>query len=767
MRTILTLFFCLFLTGAVFAGQALRISTNQFGYYGDTVQVQITLENINPGIELGGFDISFEYNHLLSLNSLTSGSLISDCEWEYFSYTTPFTNTVRIVALADVNNGPYHPACYLDSLGIIATAEFVIYDPSTGDDRFLPIKWEWNDCGDNGISTRDGYALHVSNDVYGFDGYTYEIITRDTAFPSFYGMPFACMEDSTDNLLRTFDFYNGGINSHYIDTVPPIALCPDDTLVSNEPGQCGANVEYEAYAFDNLGGAWINSFPPSGSYFYTGTNEVTCVAYDSSGNTDTCRFNVIVVDNEYPSITCPENISTDVEPGQCGAFVTYEILADDNCPVVNISSDPPSGSFFPPGSTMVNCQAVDISGNETICSFQVLVIDTIPPQITCPENMIVANDPGQCGAIVNFEADVYDNCNVWTNSWPSSGSYFEIGTTIVNYISVDSYGNGSVCTLSVTVEDTEPPVITCPDDITISNTPGECGAIVNFDISAEDNCGFADLITAPTSGSFFDVGTTSVTSIALDENGNADSCNFNIIVNDIELPVAVCPVDISVINDSGMYGATVYYEPYMTDNCSGWIYSVPESGTFFEPGITEVYSIAVDQSGNEDTCSFNVEVTLVDTDNDGYNDWIDNCPFVYNPEQLNDDGDSFGNLCDNCPAVTNNDQADFDNDSLGDLCDNCSEVYNPQQEDNDLDGIGDDCCCVFRGNVDNIVNSIPIDIADLVYLVSYIFKGGAIPPCPAHGDVNAEGGPELPINVSDLTYLVNYIFRGGPPPPEC
>ena len=105
-------------------------------------------------------------------------------------------------------------------------------------------------------------TLHASNIVYGFDGTEFNIITADTAFPTYYGMPASCAEDSSANLIRTFDFYNGGINSHYIDTIPPIALCPDDTLVFNDPDLCGATVTFEAYAFDNLGGAWIECSPP-------------------------------------------------------------------------------------------------------------------------------------------------------------------------------------------------------------------------------------------------------------------------------------------------------------------------------------------------------------------------------------------------------------------------------------------------------------------------------------------------------------------------
>ena len=60
----------------------------------------------------------------------------------------------------------------------------------------------------------------------------------------------------------------------------------------------------------------------------------------------------------------------------------------------------------------------------------------------------------------------------------------------------------------------------------------------------------------------------------------------------------------------------------------------------------------------------------------------------------------------------------------------CIYDYNPLQEDSDLYGIGDSCevttCCLLRADVDH--NGSGPDIADLVYLVNYMFNGGPAPP---------------------------------------
>ena len=72
------------------------------------------------------------------------------------------------------------------------------------------------------------------------------------------------------------------------------------------------------------------------------------------------------------------------------------------------------------------------------------------------------------------------------------------------------------------------------------------------------------------------------------------------------------------------------------------------------------------------------------------------------------------------------------------------------------------CCTGIRGNVNGDPGD-QINVADLTYLVSYLFKGGPAPPCFEEGDVNGDGK----INVSDLTYVVSYLFKGGPAPADC
>lgn len=108
---------------------------------------------------------------------------------------------------------------------------------------------------------------------------------------------------------------------------------------------------------------------------------------------------------------------------------------------------------------------------------------------------------------------------------------------------------------------------------------------------------------------------------------------------------------------------------------------------------------------------------------------------------------------------------DSDGDGVYSGCDNCEEVYNPDQSDSNYNGLGDACddyCCVRRGNVDGIGYHRP-NIADMYYMVDYMFNQGPAPTCLHEADLDANDV----IEIVDLVYLIEYVFYIGPPPEPC
>ena len=231
-----------------------------------------------------------------------------------------------------------------------------------------------------------------------------------------------------------------------------------------------------------------------------------------------------------------------------------------------------------------------------------------PCTLTCPANVIAANDPGQCGAVVVYPQPT-GGCSAACS--PVSGSFFPKGTTIVTCTS------GSLnCSFTVTVSDGEAPVLACPASTTVGNDPGLCGAVVSYAAPAvTDNCsGGSAPVCAPAAGTFFALGTTTVTCAATDASGNQGTCSFTVTVSDTEPPTIVCPPNVmttATMLQGTTVGATVSYgAPAVTDNCSGAGAPVctPASGSFFAVGTTTVTCMATDGSGNSASCSFTVAV---------------------------------------------------------------------------------------------------------------------------------------------------------------
>ena len=323
-------------------------------------------------------------------------------------------------------------------------------------------------------------------------------------------------------------------------------------------------------------------------------------------------------------ITCPANITQTNDPNQCGAVVTYPPpTPNGSCGTLTCS--PASGSFFPVGTTTVSCTS---SAGPT-CSFTVTINDTQPPTITCPANITVSNDPGQCGAVVNYPPPtVSDNCPGVgaTVCAPASGSFLPRGTTTVTCTVSDAAANHSSCSFAVTVNDTEPPTITCPAKITQSNDSNQCGAVVNYPLpTVSDNCpGVGTPVCSPALGSFFPVGTTTVTCTVSDESANQSSCTFTITVNDTQPPTISCPPNqTGVTNQNACPDANClvvnFAPPVASDNCPGVVVVCnPPSGSCFPVGVTTVTCTATDASGNTATCSFTVttfDVALQDDSN--------------------------------------------------------------------------------------------------------------------------------------------------------
>jgi len=194
--------------------------------------------------------------------------------------------------------------------------------------------------------------------------------------------------------------------------------------------------------------------------------------------------------------------------------------------------------------------------------------DTEAPVITAPADISVIATSA-AGTTVSYTAPVgTDNCSVTTalTAGFADGATFPIATTVVTYTATDASGNTALASFNVSVTGIAPEIVG-PANITVNNDAGLCGATVNF--TATETVGIpASVITysiAP--GSFFGVGTTTVTATATNAVGTSIA-TFDVTVNDNQAPTITSPFDITTNVDSGICGAVVNYDiPTASDNC--------------------------------------------------------------------------------------------------------------------------------------------------------------------------------------------------------
>jgi gliding motility-associated-like protein len=416
------------------------------------------------------------------------------------------------------------------------------------------------------------------------------------------------------------------------DSSAPVFVvpCPMDQFVQ-AGNQCMAIANWVIpTAFDtcdNMVMQALSTFAP-GQSFMSGTTLVTYTATDKSGNSNTCSFEVNVIESTAPTITCPANLTINITGNTCDTTVFWiPATATDNCPgFVSVGGNFSPGMSLPVGATIVRYTATDVSGNNATCTFTVSVKEGIKPTIQCPPNVTasVSNSmPGVCGGIATWPLPlVNDNCNplaLMLTSTHTSGSFFPLGNTFVTYGVTDASGNVASCNLVVSISDKTAPVFSyCPPEQIFTLHPDSCSVTVNWIAPAEtdilESCGLDTLYSLQgfTSPHSFSVGNNAVIYFAIDQAGNLGQCEFKIQVRDTVAPVlATCPKD-TVIASTGCSVPFNFVLPGATDNCDNnvTVTSMPANGTILAAGSVTTFKIrAQDNYSNRDSCLFTVTVS--------------------------------------------------------------------------------------------------------------------------------------------------------------
>ncbi len=182
----------------------------------------------------------------------------------------------------------------------------------------------------------------------------------------------------------------------------------------------------------------------AGNYFVTVTDAVGC----------TVSGWVVLAENDVmpPTLVLQDTFLLFIQNTQA---VFDAVMADngsfDNCSLVNLQASQELFGCDDIGVNEVTISASDWNGNQASANIIVLVRDTVPPSLSCPDNIVTTD----CGAIDYVTPSANDNCGLESVSLVEgleSGASFPIGETPVTWEAVDLDGNISQCSFSVTVE---------------------------------------------------------------------------------------------------------------------------------------------------------------------------------------------------------------------------------------------------------------------------------------------------------------------------
>ena len=147
-------------------------------------------------------------------------------------------------------------------------------------------------------------------------------------------------------------------------------------------------------------------------------------------------------------------------------------------------------------------------------------------------------------------------------------------------------------TLTVTVTaETGAPTINCPTQPVTANTaPGMCKAVVNFTVTATDNCDTTVSIDCqPPSGSEFQTGTTTVNCTATDDSMNTSTCSFSVVVSDNEQPQITPKAAVSLVPGN---------HKYVMLNLSAMVASVSDNCTALSASDVVISAVTSDEPDN-------------------------------------------------------------------------------------------------------------------------------------------------------------------------
>ena len=311
---------------------------------------------------------------------------------------------------------------------------------------------------------------------------------------------FTCADLGPNAVVYTVEDSSGNqdgvtVTVTVVDTIDPTVITQNITVQLDATGNATITTgDIENGSSDNCSITSLTLDVTSFTCADVGANTVTLTAEDESGNTGSATATVTVEDNISPTVVT-QDITVNLDAMGMASITPADIDngSSDNCTIDTYSLDIDTFDCDDVGPNTVTLTVVDVNGNSANATAVVTVVDVTPPVIVCAPDVVTIMDPGVCYAEVFFaDAIALDECGIASvvqTGGPASGSLFTQGVTTIEYTATDVNGNTTVCSFTVTIQDTQIPTIVSAEDIAVSNDLGICGAFVTVPApTITDNC---------------------------------------------------------------------------------------------------------------------------------------------------------------------------------------------------------------------------------------------------------------------------------------
>ncbi len=399
--------------------------------------------------------------------------------------------------------------------------------------------------------------------------------------------------------------------------------CPANQSIELAQGQSQTNVFWnEPAATSNCGGGasfFQLSGPANGSAFFEGNYTISYRAIDNCGNSEDCSFTINVTQAQTQSsaidLSCPSDIIVDAAAGDNEVTVSWASpIASTTCNT--------GGSGSTGGS---DCASTFISGYAYMGTFDNSQFYLSNNNANWTDAKAAAENEGGRLAIINDAAEndfIQQNINneivfIGLSDVEQEGNLRWVDGSPVGYSKYVSGLNNNNDNDFVTVYpwngewDLNNQFVTKKYVLEIPCSNG--GGSDDSEVTINQTSGTIN-------GGNFSVGTTTVSYTATDNCGNSETCSFNVIVNGSAASLSInCPADINVQIPAGQTSIPVSWNAATaTSNCNGGATATKvngaNSGDQFESGNYTITYQASDNCGNQEVCSFTINVTNTPTD---------------------------------------------------------------------------------------------------------------------------------------------------------